>query len=563
MIPPLIIRLFGKNEFSKAFGQLQKSIGGAGKKMKSAGRGITTGISLPLAIAGGAAFKMSMDFNKSMANVGTLIPGNKKRLQELKKEVQSLAIETGKSTADIAEGLFQTISAFGDGPETMKKLRVTARAAVGGVAGVADAINLTSLITKAYGDTSAGTTQKVLNLAFMANKLGQTTFPEMAASLGQAVPIAESLGVKIEELFGVMGTFTGVTGNTSIVTTQLTSFMGALVKPTSEMDKIFKALGVKSGPEVIKKFGGLRQAMNAVVLAAKKNNLVLGKVLGRKEALSLVLAATGRVADKFTEKMKDMNTVTAKSGEAEQAFRDQAEGINKAGFAWSQMIVKVSIMGQKLGDVMGEVFLPFIMKVGVLATKFGELSPGVKKFIVIAGVLVIALGPLLFILGSIAIAVAAISWPVVLVVAGIMLLGAAITFIVIKWKTWGKWIKRIGFGLLLLSGPIGILVAGIILIHKKWDKLIGGFKLGLKVVKKVGGFIKGISLRGYSCTANLLPKGDPRSQGIISNQARVVNTNNAKLEVKVTSDKDNIETNVSEDADFLEVDRGLMTAGAG
>ena len=64
-----------------------------------------------LAIAAGRA---SMALNRGMANVATLIPGNTERVAALKTAVQDLAAAHGKSSQDLAAGLYQTISAFGD-----------------------------------------------------------------------------------------------------------------------------------------------------------------------------------------------------------------------------------------------------------------------------------------------------------------------------------------------------------------------------------------------------------------------------------------------------------------
>lgn len=68
----------------------------------------------------------------------------------------------------------------------------------------------------------------------------------------------------------------------------------------------------------------------------------------------------------------------------------------------------------------GTILLPYATKLvqwgSDMLERFKSLSPGTQKFIVIVGLLAAALGPLLIVLGSMATAVAAISWPVVLVV---------------------------------------------------------------------------------------------------------------------------------------------------
>ena len=151
------------------------------------------------AVLGGlarAASRASSELNKGMANVATLIPGATGRVEELKTAVQDLAVAHGRQTQDLTAGLYQTISAFGDqAGRTMEILRINSEAAAAGVATTEDAIALTSAVTKAYGDTSAAAVQKASDLAFVTVRLGQTSFPDLAAAIGKTTPLAAALGV--------------------------------------------------------------------------------------------------------------------------------------------------------------------------------------------------------------------------------------------------------------------------------------------------------------------------------------------------------------------------------
>ena len=212
-------------------------------KMQNVGRKMSFMITAPLVGMGIGVFKASMDFNKAMANIATLIPGNIERVKSLKSTVQNLAIQFGKSTDDIAGGLYQVISAFGDTADTEEILKINTEAAAAGMATVTDAINLTSAVTKAYGDTSAEAVQHSADLAFQTVKLGQTTFPELASEIQNVTPLASTLGLKVEELFGLFATLTGVTGDTNKVSTQLASIMRAFIRPTENMKLAIKKLG--------------------------------------------------------------------------------------------------------------------------------------------------------------------------------------------------------------------------------------------------------------------------------------------------------------------------------
>ncbi|RIK41600.1 MAG: phage tail tape measure protein [Chloroflexi bacterium] len=217
-----------------ALSEAQGAVRATGKSMQDFGKTLSLGVTAPLVAAGGLAVKAATDLNASMANVASLGVATE-RVNELKTAVQDMAIEVGKSTGDLSDGLYQVVSAFGDSADTVQILEINAKAAAAGIATTTDAINLTSAVTKGYGDTSAEAVQKASDLAFVTVKLGQTTFPELAASMGKVVPIAASLGISQEELFASMATLTGVTGGAAEVSTQLRATYQALLKPTTEM----------------------------------------------------------------------------------------------------------------------------------------------------------------------------------------------------------------------------------------------------------------------------------------------------------------------------------------
>ena len=112
-IGELWVRIGAKiDDLEKGLSDVDKSMKKVGDKMAKVGKTLTKYVTLPLAGIGVAAIKMSMDFNKAMAEVSTLLDGDIKRVQELKKNVQDLAVDTGKSTNDIARGLYEVVSAF-------------------------------------------------------------------------------------------------------------------------------------------------------------------------------------------------------------------------------------------------------------------------------------------------------------------------------------------------------------------------------------------------------------------------------------------------------------------
>lgn len=396
-VPPEIAKLHTAIQRSRV--DLEK----LGSLAGSAGKALTVGLTLPIVGAGTAAIKMATDFNRSMANVASLIPGNTARVLELKRSVQDLAIETGKSTDDLSAGLYTVISAFGDSADSARVLEINAKAAAAGLATTTDAITLTSAVTKGYGDTSAEAVAQVSDLAFAAVRLGQTTFPELAQAIGRVVPLSAELTVSQQELFGVMATATGVTGRASEVSTQLRGVLQSLLAPTADMAKLYQALGVESGRALLEQ-RGLQGAIEAIVDTARQSDLPLQKFISSIEGQTLALALAGPQADTFTAKLAQMR---GSAGETNRAFREQTEGVNAAGFQWDQFQQRVAVAAQRLGDRLVpaatkvlETLTPIGRKALELIDRFGELPAPIQKTATVAVAAFAAGGPLLLALSG-------------------------------------------------------------------------------------------------------------------------------------------------------------------
>ena len=472
-----------------------EKIGKFGESAEAAGKSMSTKLTLPILAAGGAALKMSTDFNGAMANIATLIPGSTDRVNELKTSIQDMAIQTGKSTADLADGMYQVISAFGDTAESAKILEINAKGAKAGLAETTDAINLTSAVTKGYGDTTAAAVQKASDLALMTVRLGQTTFPELAASVGRVTPLAAALNVTQEELFGTMATFTGVTGGAAEVSTQLRGVLQALMAPTADMQDLMKKLGYENGQAMIKQLG-LQGSIEAMTKAASDTGKPLQAFIGSIEGQTLAMAATGGQADVFKEKIAAMGDV---AGVTDEAFNEVANGVNKAGFQMEQAKAKAEVAGQKMGDALAPALIKVSEAISKVADWFMKLSPRGQKIVLVVAGIVAAIGPLLIIIGKLAMGIRAVGaaftflsmHPAVLIIGAIILLIAGLAFLIIKnwdtlkqwFSTFWEWIKNIfasAFNwikdnwqllMIILLGPIGALVAAIITY---WDQIKAG-----------------------------------------------------------------------------------------
>ena len=399
----LVVKLVGDvGGFSSAMENAGRDVQQFGRNIGQVGQDLTTRVTAPIVGVGAAAVLMGNQFNSGMANVISLVPQAADEIANLRGPVQDLAIEMGQSTGDMTSGLYQVVSAFGYTSDSMEILRINAMAGAAGLATTTEAIALTSAVTKGYGDTSAAAAQQAADLALKTVQLGQTTFPELAASIGRVTPLAASLGVAQEELFAVMATGTGVTGGAAEVSTQLRGILQSLMAPTAGMTTLMQDLGYANGTAMLEGLG-LQGTIQAIVSAAEASGTPLQQYIGSIEGQTLALALGGPLAGDYATKLLAMGDA---AGSTQLAFDAQTQGVNASGFAMQQAAIQGQVLMENLGNALGPVVLlitgyvsQFVGWLTGLVDQFTALDPKTQMIIVGVIGLVAALGPLLMSLG--------------------------------------------------------------------------------------------------------------------------------------------------------------------
>ena len=312
-----------------------KSVADANKKFSGLKAGIVaTGAVLAGATTAAVAFGKSAlesaaTFESGMSNVATLLDGDtatvNKRIAEMGDDIMGVAKKTGVATDDLSNGMYQIVSALGDSADASSKLEVAAKAAKAGGATTVDAINLLSAVTKGYGDTSGKAWSKASDLAFQTVKLGQTSFPELAASMGKVVPIASALNISQEELFGSFATLTGVTGSTAEVATQMKSVFSGLMTPSKQLSDTISSLGYESANAMLDQLG-LIGTLDKLSAACGDDKQAVAKLFSSVEAQTAVLALAGSQTENWVQKTEAMAGAANATSNAFDKQTDNLQG---------------------------------------------------------------------------------------------------------------------------------------------------------------------------------------------------------------------------------------------
>ncbi|MBK8211575.1 MAG: phage tail tape measure protein [Rhodospirillales bacterium] len=355
----------------------------AGQSIGAVGGSMTAKVTLPLVGIGTAAVVMGNQFNSGMANVISLAPEAADQIAGMSSGVQDLAVEMGASTSDMTGGLYQVVSAFGLAGESLDLLETNAMAATAGLATTEEAIALTSAVTKGYGDTTAEAVQHAADLALKTVQMGQTKFPELAASIGAVTPLAAALGVTQEELFGTMATATGVTGNAAAVSTQFRGVLQSLMSPTDAMSGLLSEMGFASGEAMMQQLG-LQGTIDTITAAATASGQPLQAYIGSIEGQTLAMALAGPQADTFGQKLAEMQNA---AGTTQAAFDAQTQGINAP--KTQGIILAVVGLAAALGPVL-MVLGPIVSGIGAVGAVIGALASPIGIIIAAVGLLAAA-----------------------------------------------------------------------------------------------------------------------------------------------------------------------------
>ena len=478
----MLLKIAGKTDSSlkDACNTAAKNIDALGKTAKKAGKVIAGAAAAGAAAVGTigvAAVKAASDYEAQLANVATLLTGTEAevtaRTAEIGNQIMEVSNRTGVATADLTDGMYQVVSAFGDSADAASILETAAKSAAAGNATTTDSINLLSAVTKGYGDTSAEAVQKAADLSFATVRLGQTTFPELAAAMGKVIPLASTLGVEQEQLFGAMSTLTGVTGSTAEVVTQLKATMQGFLSPSKNMSAALQSMGYESGQALLES-EGLQGALEALKKSVGGNELAFAGLFSSVEAQTAVLAMAGTQAENLTSKTAEMYEAT---GAANTAFERQTDTL-----AYDIQMIKN--LGANFLTELGTNILPYVRELAeaalpIVQEVLGKIGDYMTGTIIPAAeaavkwvsenkdlILALAAGILTAVAAYKAYKLAVTSYNAVMGVYKVVTAASATgTF------TLAGAMTALNLPVLAVVAAIGAVVAIVILLVKNWDKV--------------------------------------------------------------------------------------------
>lgn len=402
-----------QKDFGTAAAQAIKEAGAKieeyGGKVEGVGKKLMP-VSGVAAATGTALTKMAWDFEDGMAKVSTIADTTEVPISDLEKQIKQLSDSTGVEAGEIAENVYNAISAgqkTGDAVNFVSKATDLARA---GFAETGDALDVLSTIMNAYG-LEASEVDKVSNDLIMTQNLGKTTVAELSSSMGKVIPTAKSTGVNLDELCGAYAVMTSNGVATAETTTYLNSMLNELGKQGSTAANAFAA-----GTEHIKE-GGLTMA-EAMEQGWSLSDVL--SVLDEQAAASgtsinnmFSSAEAGKAANILWDNAEKFNGAVEEIQGSTTATSDALGNLETSGHKTEVAINQIKNAGLEFGQTISAMLAPALQKLAEYIRnakeKLDGMDDGQKQAIVTIGLIVAAIGPALVIIGKVITAVGTVA----------------------------------------------------------------------------------------------------------------------------------------------------------
>lgn len=384
---------FGKASIEEYTEKVQK----AGAKVKDAGSGMTKKVTAPILAAGAASAKMAMDFEDSMAKVSTIADATEVPMDEMQKAILDLSNQTGISSEEIAQNVYDSISAGQKTGDAVNFVSNSTKLAKAGFADAGAALDVLTTIMNAYG-LKASEVTNVSDMLIQTQNLGKTTVADLASSMGKVIPTANAYGVSLDELCAGYAIMTANGVATAESTTYMNGMLNELGKSGTTVSETLKEKTGKTFKELMDSGMSLSDVLKIISDAATENNKSFGDMWSSSEAGKAGMILLGDSAENFNGVLEQMQN---SAGATNTAFEKLDTNSTKIKKATNELKNDAIDLGTTLMEEIAPIIENIAEKISQFTEWFNGLSESEKQMIIQIGLIVAAIGPLLIVLGTV------------------------------------------------------------------------------------------------------------------------------------------------------------------
>ena len=341
--------------------QASQALSGAGLAAASLG--------FAMGAAGAAAVKAQIDFNRTFTQMQTLAGVTAGEVGEVSEAVKTIAVDTGQGPQKLAEALYFASSSGFTTAEAMDVVKASAEGAAIGLGTtevVADA--LTSALN-AYGHETM-TAAEATGIMAVAVQDGKVEATQLAAALGNVIPIASQVGVSFKDVNAAVAamSLSGLTAAEGVTAVRQTLL--AISAPTQQARKVLASMGssYKEVQEIFRNEGYLVgvQKLREIL---KGSDVNMRMVLGDVQAVNGNASIMGANLERTKQIFEDVGNAGADS--LRKMFDIAAKSDS---FKWDQGMALLKVAALDFGDAV----MPLVIR---------AIDAGIKAFDVLKGVI--------------------------------------------------------------------------------------------------------------------------------------------------------------------------------
>ncbi len=353
------------SRYKKTFTQAENI---ASKSMKNIAKIATTA----LATLSIASFVVSgtqgfIDLENKMNEVFTLLPGiSAQAMDDMTRQARQASVAMGTMPEETIPAMYQALSAGVPKDNVFKFLEDSNKMAVGGLATLEESVGLLTTVVNNYG-ADVISSQTASDLLFKTVAKGVTTIPELASSLGNVLPAANSANISMSQVSATMATLTATmgAGSTSQAGTAMVALFSELSSSSTGTYKNFKELAGKSFPEFMAAGGDLNQALEIMQKGADKTGVAVGDMFSSVESKKAVNILTSNSAT-FVANLEEMQNA---AGATQAAYDQMSQSLS---FKLKKLSVWFNNVKLSVGSFVAGILVVAVEKFELLRATIGE-----------------------------------------------------------------------------------------------------------------------------------------------------------------------------------------------
>lgn len=326
------------------------------------------GIAVATTAAIGGIVKLGMDFDESFNKVKTIADDTQISFEDLRKQTLDMSrdMKLAHVTAnDLADGLYEIVSANISTADSMKVLEESAKLAETGFTDMKTSTDIMTTILNAY-KLSVQDASYITDQLITIQKLGKTTIDELGNDFGRVAGLAATANVPLEEMGAAIAVLTtnGIKSSESI--TALKAILGAVVNPTKEAAETARELGINFNIATLRS-KGLARFLKEVEANTRGNDEAMAKLFGSVEALNAMFILASK--DGIKQFNDNASKITNSTGAADAAMANLDGTGTRFKDSWNNL--KTTLIE------CSDAFAPLVDFISMLITGLSKVNPAI------------------------------------------------------------------------------------------------------------------------------------------------------------------------------------------